>query len=150
MKNTIATIAILTVIVGCNTSKKDTLQNQEFLHQETTKLRQRSEIRIDSLFQKALIVLDSVEMELPVIKTPNESEREKTRIKTRKIIIRATNEKQSKSNISDTIGAKNSIEIEEIKHHEKESVSNSRSPDLLILSIIAFMSLTLLWSMRKK
>lgn len=149
MKILIGIIAILAVMVGCNSTKKSTEQSNETMYEHTVELSKNRELQIDSLLQQALIVLDSVEMEIPVINLHGDNVREKTRIKTRQIIIDVSNDMKSITMKMDSIERKKWCQNSSERKIQKNSSYDSRAPDWILTIVIALMIAFYLWSMHK-
>lgn len=149
MKILIGIIAILAVMVGCNSTKKSTEQSNETVYEHTVELSKNRELQIDSLLQQALIVLDSVEMEIPVINLHGDNVREKTRIKTRQMIIDVSNDMKSITMKMDSIERKKWYQNSSERKVQKNSSYDSRAPDWILTIVIALMIAFYLWSMHK-
>lgn len=149
MKIFIGIIAILAVMVGCNSTKKSTEQSNETMYEHTVELSKNRELQIDSLLQQALIVLDSVEMEIPVINLHGNNVREKTRIKSRQMIIDVSNDMKSITMKMDSIERKKWYQNSSERKVQKNSSYDSRAPDWILTIVIALMIALYLWSMHK-
>ena len=149
MKILIGIIAILAVMVGCNSTKKSAEQRNETVYEHTVELSKNRELQIDSLLQQALIVLDSVEMEIPVINLHGNNVREKTRIKSRQMIIDVSNDMKSITMKMDSIERKKWCQNSSERKIQKNSSYDSRAPDWILTIVIALMIAFYLWSMHK-
>ena len=149
MKNAIAVMAILMVVVGCNTTKKSAIESIEVSHEERSETNKRMILKTDTIFRHALIVIDSAEIEIPI--TPKDSNKKgSAKLKSRRIIIDASNKKQSISIRIDT--TTNATTIEQIKktHSEEKSKSSCGVDDWIILILITIMIALLILIMHKK
>ena len=149
MKIFIGIIAIMAVIVGCNSTRKSAEQSNETMYEHTVELSKNRELQIDSLLQQALIVLDSVEMEIPVINLHGNNVREKTRIKSRQMIIDVSNDMKSITMKMDSIERKKWCQNSSERKIQKNSSHDSRAPDWILTIVIALMIAFYLWSMHK-
>lgn len=150
MKNLISLIAILLTVIGCNTTNKTTSESNSHTDVEVTKQSRKAEIEIDSLFQQAIIVLDSVEMEIPMIQTKTEAGREKTRLKSQKMIIGMTNKQQSVTLTTDTSATRTTNSTHTINQICEQATNQSIFKPPLFLLLIVTSTMILLWSMLKK
>lgn len=149
MKLFIATVAVLAVIVGCNTTKRSNEVTAVSETIETIAQSRKTELLMDSLFQKAIIVLDSVEIELSQCE-PNKTKLSKTLIKSRQITIDASKDKRSVALKIDTTTA-TANQITQTSTHSKHEMTNKSSIyDVMIIILIALAAISYLWLMRKK
>ena len=149
MKIFIGIIAIMAVIVGCNSTRKSAEQSSEIVYEQTVEQSRNKEMRIDSLLQQALIVLDSVDMEIPVLNPCGGNVREKTRIKSRQMIIDVSNDMKSITMKMDSNEIKKSYQYSAESNIQKNSSYESRAPDWILTIAIVLMIAFYLWSMHK-
>lgn len=149
MKIFIGIIAIMAVIVGCNSTRKSAEQSSEIVYEQTVEQSRNKEMRIDSLLQQALIVLDSVEMEIPVINIHSDKVSEKARIKSRQMIIDVSNDMKSVTFKMDSNEIKKSYQNSAESNIQNNSSYESRAPDWILTIAIVLMIAFCFWSMHK-